>query len=174
MLARTSRDALVGLAIAASLTACSSQPKPPVITAQNAALAQHVGAQLAAKEREETARHRAEIAKLIYVNLSHATETDRTLTLAVHTTNFTPKTINALELGLEVDDAQGNALGRCELRSGKTVDAKSQTTIAFAMPYTKFGSGTAAVREALGKPKRYLLDVKEIKYTDGSDAGYDD
>lgn len=174
MLNHTTRVTLAGLAIAASLAACSTQPKPQVITPQNAALAQQVGAQLAAKEREETARHRAEIAKLIRAELSSVKEADRTISLRVGTVNYTNKTITSLEIGLEVDDASGNALGRTELRSSQTIGPKSQTTIVFNRPYTAFGSGTAAVRESLGKPKRYLLDVKEIKYSDGSDAGYDD
>lgn len=176
MLVHASRVALVGLAIAASLTACSAQKsaQDQVISPKNAALAQAVGAKLAAQEAAETARHKAEISKLIRAELSNAHETDRTMSLTLGVINYTKKTVKALELGLEVDDASGNPLGRTELRTGKEIGPNAKTTVTFNMPYTHFGSGTAAVREALGKPKRYLFDVKEIKYTDGSDAGYDD
>ena len=174
MLNHTMRVTLAGLVIATSLAACSAQPKPEVITAQNAALAQQVGVRLAAKEREETARHKAEISKLIRAELSNVKESDRTISLHVGTINYTAKTIKSLEIGLEVDDASGNALGRTELRTAQTIGPKSQTTVVFNRPYTAFGSGAGEVREALGKPKRYLLDVKEIKYADGTDAGYDD
>jgi len=176
MLARNTRVTLAGLAMVASLAACSSQAKQQsqYITPQNAAKAQAVGAQLAAQEAEETAQHKAEISRLIRAELSNAKESDRTLRLALGVINYTNKTIKSLEIGLEVDDANGNALGRTELRSAQTIGPKAQTSIVFNRPYTAFGSGTAAVRESLGKSKRYLFDVKEIKYTDGSDAGYDD
>lgn len=174
MLTHSTRVMLAGLAISASLAACSSQKQSQVITPQNASLAKQIGAQLAAKEREETSRHRAEILKLVRAELSNVSETDRVLSLHVGAINYTTKTIKALEVGLEVHDASGAVIGRTELRSGKRIGPKSQQMLTFNIPYTQFGEGTGPVREALGKPKTYVLDVKEIKYTDGSDAGYDD
>lgn len=172
MLVRATRVAFVGLVIATSLTACSAEK--PAISPENAAKAQAVGARLAAQEAADAAKHKAEIAKLIRAELSHVHERDRTMSLTLGIVNYTAKTVKSLEFGLEVDDASGKALGRAELRTAQTIGPKASASITFNFPYTKFGSGTGAVREALGKPKRYLLDVKEIKYTDGSDAGYDD
>jgi hypothetical protein len=176
MLIQSTRVMLAGLAIAASLAACSSQTQKQeqVITPQNAALAKQIGAKLAEQEREVASRHRAALSKLIRVELSNVRETDRTMSLHASAINYNDRSINALEIGLEVHDAAGKVLGRTELRSGKLIGPKSQASIVFNIPYTQFGEGTGPVREALGARKTYLLDVKEIKYTDGTDAGYDD
>ena len=108
------------------------------------------------------------------VDSIHVDERDRTIGIAFTVHNLTNKNVKALELSFESDGVRGNRIGSTELRTGQALPRNGTRTIAMYVPYTQFGEDTGPMREALGKPQRYTLDVKEIRYTDGSDAGYDD
>lgn len=173
MLSNPLRTQLMGLAVSASLFGCAHH-ETAIVSDRTAASAQAVGVRLAAQDRENEERHRAAIAKLVRIDAVRIDERDRTIRVAFTIHNLSSKDVKALEFSFESDGVSGNRIGTTELRTGEPVRGKSTRALVLQIPYTQFGEDTGPMREALGKPQRYSLDVKEIKYADGSDAGYDD
>lgn len=166
---------LIGAAaLAAALAACSHQPAKPVLDPEKAREAYAVGQRLAAQDRERTAEHRAEIARLIDANITQTQEVDRTISLYVHLHNRSAKTIRNLEAGLEVHDRRGKRIGLTEIAIDKPIAAHSTLAFWYPLRYLRFGEDAGTMRMAAGKLKTISMDVTEIKYTDGTDAGYDD
>lgn len=124
-------------------------------------------------EREDT-KHRDMIARLIEAHIARTNEHDRSIDFLLHVKNLARKPIAHLELGLEVHDASGKRIGLAEMRTSAHVGAGTERDISIPMRYVRFGEDAGTMREAAGQAKQYDLLVKEITYTDGSDAGYDD
>jgi len=101
-------------------------------------------------------------------------EFDRKITIRLRVHNLSSKNVRAIEAGLEVDDLSGARIATTEVHRTADIPPHGSLAIDISMPYTQFGEDTGSMREALGKPQRQRIDVKEIKYSDGSDAGYDD
>lgn len=136
--------------------------------------AHEVGVRLQMEAEREDRAHRAALARVIDATIAKAPERDRSIDYFVRVKNLTNKAIAHIEFGLEVHDASGKRIGLAEMRSNTRVNARSQRDLEIPMRYVRFGEDAGPMREAAGQPKTYELLVKEIKYTDGSDAGYDD
>lgn len=136
--------------------------------------AHEVGVRLQLEAEREDRAHRAALARVIDAEIVKAPERERSIEYVVRVKNLTRKTIAHIEFGLEVHDASGKRIGLAEMRSDAHVLARTQRDLEIPMRYVRFGEDAGPMREAAGQPKTYELLVKEIKYTDGSDAGYDD
>lgn len=166
---------LIGAAAcAAALAACSHQAAQSTLTPEKAREAYAVGQRLAAQDRAQNAAHRAEIASLIDATVSQSREANRTISLYVRLHNRSPKTIRDLEAGLEVHDRHGKRIGLTEIAIEKPIAAHGTLAFWYPLRYLRFGEDAGTMRMAAGKPKTISMDVTEIKYTDGTDAGYDD
>jgi hypothetical protein len=166
---------LTGAAVfAAALAACSHAPQQSTLTASNARMAYEVGRRLAAQDRAQTAEHRAEMARLIRASISTAQDADRTISLHVRLHNLSAKTIRSLDTGLEVRATDGRRIGLAEIGIEKTIPPHATLAFWYPMRYVRFGEDAGTMRLAAGKPKTIRMDVTEIKYSDGTDAGYDD
>lgn len=165
----------MGLAVTAGLIGCSAhQSGNGGVSASAAAQAQSVGARLAEQDRENTERHRKALARLMRIDHVVVNEADRTMTLRFVAHNLSAKTVRRIEAGFEVDGDHNARIAGTEFHEPISIAPHGATPFTLAIPYTAFGSGTGPMRESLGKPQHYVLDVNEIKYADGSDAGYDD
>lgn len=138
----------------------------------NLQLAYENGVKMAANEKKDEAEHRATLAKLVRVAVTDSKDTDE-LVLTLRVTNLTAKTIKHMDLGLQAD-ASGRRIGLCELALDSPVPPRTTQDVPMHVHYSHFGEDTTSMMHAAGKPRTYALDVKEIKYTDGTDAGYDD
>jgi hypothetical protein len=132
------------------------------------------GLKMTASARREDREHRAELAKLMRVTFLSAREGDRTIDLRISIANLAKKTVRRIEMGLEADDPSGRRIGLMEIAYTAPLGAASSKIVNIPLRYVRFGEDTGAMREAAGKPKTYALTVSEIKYADGTDAGYDD
>lgn len=165
---------LIGAAaFVAALTACSHGSQA-TMDPQKAREAYAVGQRLAAQDREEQHEHREEMARVISSTVTQIRDADRTISLFVHLQNKTAKTVNSLDAGLEVHSASGARIGLAEVTIRHRVAPHGSAMFWYPMRYVRFGEDTGTMRLAAGKPKRVRMDVTEIKYADGSDAGYDD
>ncbi|MDE2483389.1 MAG: hypothetical protein KGN02_14525 [bacterium] len=172
MLKRLASQSLVGLAVSASLFGCS-RPAGPV-SARNAELARTVGARLAAQAHERDARHRSELARLMRARVLSVAEGDRTMRIDFEIANLADKGVRAVDLAFVVERPSGARIAITELHARERLRPKSRNRVALVIPYIRFGDETGSMREAVGRPQRYRVDVEEIAYDDGSDAGYDD
>lgn len=161
-------------AFAAALAACSHAPKQPALTPANAQAAYAVGQRLAAQDRERTAEHRAQMARLIHAAIPKTHDAERTISLYLRLQNLGAKPIRSLDAGLEVHDASGKRIGLAEIDIDKTIPPHSTLAFWYPMRYVRFGEDAGTMRLAAGKRKTVHIDVTEIKYADGTDAGYDD
>jgi hypothetical protein len=161
-------------ALATALAGCSHASQQPKLTAANARAAYNIGQRLAAQDRAQAARHRAEMARLIQANILTARDAARTISLYLRLHNLSARPIRSVNAALEIHDAAGERIGLAEIDLDKTVPA--HTSIAFWYPirYVRFGEDAGTMRLAAGKSKTIHVDVTEIRYADGSDAGYDD
>lgn len=174
MLTRVIPARLVGAAaLTAALAACAN-PSRPVLTAANARAAYAVGQRLAAQDRANTAEHRAEMARLIRADIPKTRDAGRTISLYVRLQNFSAKAISAIDAGLEVHDASGRRIGLAEIDLDKTIPPHKALAFWYPMRYLRFGEDAGTMRLAATQPKTAHMEVTEIKYSDGSDAGYDD
>ncbi len=115
------------------------------------------------------------LAKLIRVSVQRSVERDRTMELALNVHNFTTKSVRRIDLGLIAQRTSGAIIATTELHCATcTLAAHATRTVVVTIPYTQFGDDTGRMREAVGAPHVFHTDVKEIKYADGSDAGFDD
>ena len=170
------------LAIAASLgagcarhTEAAATPPPAVLSEANKAKAYAVGLQLAAQDRAADKAHRAEMARLIDAAVLRTREQDRTLSLLLRLHNKSAKAVRSIGAGLEVRDPAGKRLGLAEIDDAPVRIAPHATVTAWEpIRYVRFGEDAGTMRLAAGKPKRIDLQIIELKYADGTDAGYDD
>lgn len=114
------------------------------------------------------------MAKRIDAHVLHAREIDRTISLLVQLHNKSAKSVTSLDSGIFVYDLSGKRIGMTETHLAKSIPPHTTLTFWYPMRYLRFGEDAGTMRLAEGKPKRIRLDVTEIKYADGSDAGYDD
>lgn len=133
-----------------------------------------VGRRLVAQDRDREAAHRAQMARIIDATVSQTRDVDRTISLFIRLHNKAAKAIKSLDAGLEIHDASGARIGLSEIHVTHAVPARGSSAFWYPMRYLRFGEDAGTMRMAAGKPKRVRMDVTEIKYTDGSDAGYDD
>lgn len=153
---------VMGLATA-SLIACSQ--KSP---------AADIGARLAAQDRANEQQHREQLARLARIDAVVVHEDDRSIEIAFTMRNLAEKRVASLDVGFESDGPDGTRIGMAELRSVATIPPRTARHLSLTVPYTQFGEDTGAMREAEGKPQRYAVDIKEIRYADGSEVGFDD
>lgn len=166
---------LIGAAaLAAALAACSHAPAKPILDPVKAQQAFAVGEKLAAQDRAQQAEHREEIAKLIDARVIETRERNRTISLLIRIHNKGAKKIRTLDSGVFVNDTAGRRVGMTEVTLSKSIAPHATIAFWYPMRYLRFGEDAGTMRLADGKRKRVTLDVTEIKYTDGSDAGYDD
>lgn len=174
--------ALPVLALAAALNGCEHQAEAAaapssaqVLSAANKAKAFAVGQALAAADRKAEAEHRAEMDRLIDLSVTRIHDEDRQTTLLVTIANKSKKTISSLDAGLEIHSAAtGRRVGLAEVHISRQIAAKSSATFPLALRYVRFGEDAGTMRLMEGRQKRASLEATEIKYTDGTDAGYDD
>lgn len=155
--------------------AAAAPPSAQVLTESNKAKALAVGQALVAQDRAAEAEHRAEMDRLIDVSVKSMRDEDRQTTLLVTIVNKNKKAISSLEAGLEVHSAAtGRRIGLAEIHIGRKIAANSSATFPVALRYVRFGEDAGTMRPMEGRPKRASLEATEVKYADGSDAGYDD
>lgn len=114
------------------------------------------------------------MAKLIDATVSQTRDVDRTISLFIRLQNRSSKAIKSLDAGLEIHDASGARVGMSEIHLSRAIRAHASSAFWYPMRYLRFGEDAGTMRMAAGKPKTVEMDVTEIKYADGSDAGYDD
>ncbi|HET9096987.1 MAG TPA: hypothetical protein VFN37_10020 [Candidatus Baltobacteraceae bacterium] len=166
---------LIGAAaLAAALGACSHEPAKPILDPAKAREAYAVGQRLAAQDRADTARHRAEMSRLIAASVSQTRDAGRTISLYVHLHNRSAKAIRSVEAGLEVHDSTGKRIGLTEIGIRKPIAGHGTLAFWYPLRYVRFSEDAGTMRLAAGKPKTIQMNVTEIKYADGTDAGYDD
>lgn len=138
----------------------------------NMQLAYENGQKMAQQARVDEENHRREIAKLMRAIVLHSTE-GQSIDLAVRIVNTTGKTVRRVEMGLMATH-NGKRIGMCEVALDRDIAPNGTIETTIPLHYSQFGEDATPMMNAAGKPKTYALDVKEIKYTDGTDAGYDD
>jgi hypothetical protein len=171
----TARRSLIwAAALAAALAACSHTATQPILDRAKAQQAYAVGQRLAAQDRAQQAEHRAEMARLIDARVSRTHEHDRTISLLIELHNKSAKRITSADSGIFVFVKGGRRIGMAEIHLARSIAPRSRVSFWYPMRYLRFGEDTGEMVLAAGKPKRVTMDVTEIKYADGSDAGYDD
>lgn len=168
------RVPLIGAAAFAAALAACSHGSQGTLDPQKAREAYAVGQRLAAQDREQRVEHREEMARLIDSTITKTRDEDRTISLFVRLQNKSAKPIESLDAGLEVHDAAGTRIGLAEISVARPIGPHASAAFWYPMRYVRFGEDTGTMRLAAGKPKTVQMDVTEIKYADGSDAGYDD
>jgi hypothetical protein len=133
-----------------------------------------LGLRLAAQARAADARHRLQIARIMDVGITSYRDRERALELALRVRSKTPKTIRRFDSGIIVSDAAHTRIGLAEFTVDRTIPPHATVEIVVPVAYVRFGGDAGGLVVASGKPKTIDLDVKEIKFTDGTDAGYDD
>lgn len=136
--------------------------------------AYEIGLRMTAQTEIDDRRHRSELAKLMQARVDRTREADRMVELTLSIANTSVKTVKSLEFGLFVMGSDGKRIAMTEFRTGEPIAPHGTRTITVPMRYVRFGADAGAMVEAAGRPKTYSVVVKEIKYTDGTDAGYDD
>lgn len=173
-------SALVLIATASIGAGCARHPEaaatpPPVLSEANKAKAYAVGLQLAAQDRAADKAHRAEMARLIGARVVRSHEQDRTLSLLLRLQNKSAKAIREIGAGLEVRDPSGKRLGLAEIDDARVgIPPHRSVSVWLPIRYVRFGEDAGTMRLAAGKPKQFDLQIVELRYADGSDAGYDD
>lgn len=137
--------------------------------------AYEVGLRLAAQDRAADKAHRDEMARLIGTSILRTRDADFALSLLLQVHNKSTKVIRRFDAGLEVDAKDStHRLGLAEIEVNRAIRPQSTSTFWEPVRYLRFGEDSGVVEMAAGKSKNVKLEVTEIKYTDGSDAGYDD
>ena len=133
-----------------------------------------VGLRMALDARKADRKHRDEMNRLIDVTIVKHRDEDHRIVFTLRVQNKSPKRLKTFESGVEVHDAKGARIGLAEFVTEHPVMPYQTVTFDEPVTYLRFGEDAGVMRLAQGKPKLIALGVKEIKYTDGSDAGYDD
>jgi hypothetical protein len=164
-----------------SVTACdhrveaTATPPSTTLSASAKAKVAAVARRLVEQDRAAEAVHRAEMDRLIDASVLQIHDGDRQTSLLVHVENKGRKTIRAFDAGLSVHlTSNGKRVGLTELHLNRDIPPNGDATFLVSLSFVRFGEDTASMRLAEGKAKRARLEVTEIKYADGSDAGYDD
>lgn len=173
---------LITVLIVASVPACSHRlqaattpPPAQTLSSENKAKATEVARKLVEQDRASVAAHRAEMDRLIDATVLRISDGDREISLRLRVQNKTNKAITAFDAGLKVYLSQnGRRVGLTELHSSQNVAPQSAVTFTVPIRYVRFGEDTGSMRLAQGQLKNPQVEVTEINYTDGSDAGYDD
>ena len=92
--------------------------------------------------------------------------------LEVH--NFSKKTVHRFDIALALLTPAGKTLGTTEIHVIHTFLPLARAHFSTVFPYTQFGEDTGNVVLAKGQRLRWNARIKEIRYADGSRAGYDD
>lgn len=161
-------------AFAAALAACSHEAPNALLDPAKAKIAYAVGARLAAEDRTAQAEHREEMSRLIGARATKTRDRDRTISFLIQLQNKSAKTIASLDSGLFVYGSSGRRIGMTEFHLFKRIRPHDVVAFWYPMRYVRFSEDAGTMRLAADKPKRVQLEVTEIKYVDGSDAGYDD
>ncbi len=141
----------------------------------NLQISYEVALRLAAQARADDTMHKAEIAKLITSKITLASEADRSLVLHMDLQNLTAKQVKNLEIGLEFDDAKtGARVGQAEVQLRRNIAAHGRISFDYPMRYIRFSEDAGPMMASKGKAKKLDAQVTEIKYADGTDAGFDD
>ncbi len=141
----------------------------------NLQISYEVALRLAAQARADDTMHKAEIAKLIASKITLASEGDRSLVLHMDLQNLTAKQVKNLEIGLEFDDAKtGTRIGQAEVQLRRNIAPHGRIAFDYPMRYIRFSDDAGPMMASKGKAKKLDAQVTEIKYTDGTDAGFDD
>lgn len=165
----------IGAAVfAAALVACSYQSPKAVLDPAKATVAYTVGARLAAQDRTEQAEHRKAMSRILDARVTQTKDKDRTISFFIQLRNKCDKRITSLDSGLFVYGEDGQRIGMAELHLAKPIAAHATSAFWYPMRYVRFSEDAGTMRLAAGRPKRVRLQVTEVKYADGADAGYDD
>lgn len=141
----------------------------------NLQISYEVALRLAAQAEADDRLHKAMLAKLITPTVTLVSEDDRKIVLHFEFQNLSAKEIKKLELGLEFDDAKSNArIAMSEVHVTRNIAGHGRIAFDYPMRYYRFSEDAGPLMAAKGKPKTIVAQVKEIKYADGSDAGFDD
>lgn len=141
----------------------------------NLQISYEVALRLAAQADADDKLHKAMLAKLIASTVTLVSEDDRKVVLHFAFQNLSDKEIKKLELGLEFDDAKTNArIAMSEVHLTRNIPAHGRIAFDYPMRYYRFSEDAGPLMAAKGKPKTLVAQVKEIKYADGTDAGFDD
>jgi len=141
----------------------------------NLQISYEVALRLAAQAHADDMMHKAEIAKLITPTITLISEDDRKIVLHVDLKNLSDKQIKTLELGLEFDDAKTNArIAMAEVHITRNIAGKGRIAFDYPMRYYRFSEDAGPLMASKGKPKTLVAQITEIKYADGTDAGFDD
>jgi hypothetical protein len=173
---------LVVALVAASVPACNHRveaaatpPPAQTLTAANKAIAAEVGRKLARQDRAVEAAHRAQMDRLVDASVLRIRDGDRDTAFLLRVSNKSYKPIRSFDAGLEVRlVSNGERIGLTELHVDRDIPPNGQVKFSVPLRYVRFGEDTATMRLAEGKAKRAWVEVTEIRYADGSDAGYDD
>jgi hypothetical protein len=174
------RFAATAAALVFGLTACGNQreaasPSPATLSPANKAATAQLAKRLMAEDAAATREHRQEMARLIVAGVAGYREHDRTISLLLHIQNKSAKTIRLFDAGLNVHTlAPDRRVGLAEVETERIIPPHASVEFWLPLRYLRFGEDAGTMRLAQGKPKHIALDVTEIKYTDGTDAGYDD
>jgi hypothetical protein len=133
-----------------------------------------LGLRLAAEARAADAKHRLAIARVVDVGITAYRDRERALELTLRVRNKTPKTIRRFDSGIIVSDAAHTRIGLAEFSVGRTIPPLATVHVVVPVAYLRFGEDAGSMVLAAGKPKAIDLDLKEIKFADGTDTGYDD
>jgi hypothetical protein len=141
----------------------------------NLQISYEVALGLAAQARADDKMHKTELAKLVTSTIVLAQERDRSIVLHMDFVNHSTKEIKKLEIGLEFDDkATGKRIGLAELQLTRNIPGGGHIGFDFPMGYYRFSEDAGPMLASKGKAKKLDAEVTEIKYADGTDAGYDD
>jgi hypothetical protein len=135
-----------------------------------------VAAALVAKDAESLDSHATEIAKYVEAEVTDVTPPHATAEhLRFTVRNVGPKAIRRLEVGIEIATRDEHRLGLAEFDTDEPVAPHASRTIAVDVPFSRFAAeGTWRLIEATGTAKRVATRVKEVRFADGTDVGYDD
>jgi hypothetical protein len=133
-----------------------------------------LGLRLAAQARAADARHRLAMARIVDIGVTSYRDRERALELMLRVRNKSSKTIRRLDAGIEVADASHTRIGLAEFSVSPSIPPHATAELSVPVAYLRFGEDAGLLVLAAGKPKTITLDVKEIKFADGTDAGYDD
>lgn len=141
----------------------------------NLQISYEVALQLAEQARRDDLLHQREIAKLITSHVTIVREQPHSITLHIDLQNLTAKTIRNLEIGMEFRAKKdGRSIGLVEIHLVRTIPGKARIAFDYPMRWVRFGADTGPMMAAIGVPKTLSAQVTEIKYADGTDAGFDD
>jgi len=141
----------------------------------NLQISYEVALQLAEQARRDDLLHKQEIAKLIASDVTIVQERPHSIVLHMDLQNLTAKPIKTLEIGLTFVGAKdAKEIGLAEVHLVRNIAGKGRISFDYPMRWVRFGSDTGPMMAAIGQPKKLVGQVTEIKYADGTDAGFDD